>query len=87
MFGRSPNFQSFSSAALPPASTKEWTHKGNARYVASPAVANGTVYLGSDDGVVVALDQTTGHLKWSFNVPAGDTSGDHCGPKGDCVLA
>jgi len=30
----------------------------------SPAVANGIVYLGADDGRVIALDAATGGLKW-----------------------
>jgi hypothetical protein len=33
----------------------------------SPAVAYGTVFIGSYDGKMYALDQDTGALKWSFN--------------------
>ena len=55
--------------------------------MASPAVANKTVFLGSDGGYVLALDQETGSLKWSFEVPNGTTSGDHCGPRGNCVCS
>ena len=32
----------------------------------SPAVAGGTVYVGSHDGKVYALDAATGHLRWSY---------------------
>ena len=35
-------------------------------YLSSPAVENGTVYFGSGDGNVYALDATSGQLKWKF---------------------
>ena len=36
-------------------------------YLSSPAVWNGTVYFGSGDGDVYALDTATGTLKWKFH--------------------
>ena len=33
----------------------------------SPAVANGVVYIGSDDNNVYALNASTGALLWSYN--------------------
>ena len=38
--------------------------------MSSPAVAGGTVYVGSWDDKVYALDAATGHLHWSYE--AGD---------------
>lgn len=35
-------------------------------YLSSPVVADGSVYFGSGDGNVYALDATTGALKWKF---------------------
>jgi len=35
-------------------------------YLSSPAVENGTVYFGSGDGNVYALDAASGELKWKF---------------------
>ena len=35
-------------------------------YLSSPAVWNGTVYFGSGDGNVYALDAALGNLKWKF---------------------
>ena len=35
-------------------------------YLSSPAVWNGTVYFGSGDGNVYALDAASGSLKWKF---------------------
>jgi outer membrane protein assembly factor BamB len=38
--------------------------------VSSPAVANGNVYFGSEDGEFYAVSASTGRLKWSFLVHA-----------------
>lgn len=35
-------------------------------YLSSPAVSNGTVYFGSGDGTVYALDAGTGAVRWTF---------------------
>jgi polyvinyl alcohol dehydrogenase (cytochrome) len=42
---------------------------------AQPAVAGGRVFVGSDKGVVYALDAATGCAHWSFAAPAGVRSG------------
>jgi outer membrane protein assembly factor BamB len=39
-------------------------------FVDSPAVAGGTVYIGSDDGKVYALDAATGDLRWTYTTGA-----------------
>jgi outer membrane protein assembly factor BamB len=39
-------------------------------YLSSPSVSSGTVYFGSGDGNIYALDAATGSLKWKFK--AGD---------------
>ena len=36
-------------------------------YLSSPAVVEGSVYFGSGDGNVYALDETSGALKWKFH--------------------
>jgi outer membrane protein assembly factor BamB len=82
MFGKSATFQSFSKAPMPPGTVQEWTHTGDSRYVASPAVANATVYLGSDSGFLLALDQKTGKVRWQFEVDKGTV---YCGPNLNCV--
>jgi outer membrane protein assembly factor BamB/serine/threonine protein kinase len=40
----------------------------------SPAVVDGTVYVGSDYGYVYALDAATGHLRWSAITQGGVVS-------------
>ena len=44
----------------------KWTFKTGGPVVASPAVADGVVYIASDDGYLYALDQETGEEKWKF---------------------
>jgi outer membrane protein assembly factor BamB len=39
-------------------------------YLSSPVVAHGTVYFGSGDGNLFALDAVSGELRWKF--PTGD---------------
>jgi outer membrane protein assembly factor BamB len=43
-----------------------WTYKTGDVVHAGPAVANGTVYIGSWDRNLYALDAATGALKWRF---------------------
>jgi quinoprotein glucose dehydrogenase len=38
----------------------------------TPLMANGTIYLGTPYGRVVALDATTGKQVWAYQLPAGD---------------
>ena len=46
-----------------------WTFKTDVRnvgFVSSPAIADGVVYVGSEDGRLYALDAATGQEKWSL---------------------
>jgi len=40
---------------------------GGGGFYSSPAIANGLVYAGRDDGTVYALDKRDGHYSWSFD--------------------
>lgn len=44
----------------------KWKFHTNGRVISSPAVANGTVYVGSTDKNLYAIDQESGALKWKF---------------------
>ena len=44
----------------------KWTFKTGGPIVASPVIVEGTVYIGSMDGFLYALDQETGKEKWKF---------------------
>src|SRR5260370_36616942 len=52
----------------------KWKFHTTGRVIASSAVAGGTVYVGSTDGSLYALDLDTGTPKWKFNTKARITS-------------
>jgi putative pyrroloquinoline-quinone binding quinoprotein len=54
--------------------TVRWTYDTGDGGEIRPAVAGGTVYVGSDDGTIYALDAATGRLRWTY------TTGDSVGP-------
>jgi outer membrane protein assembly factor BamB len=45
---------------------KEWSYSTGANVDNAPTVVDGTVYVGSDDGNVYALDASSGTEEWSF---------------------
>ncbi|MEA3327721.1 MAG: PQQ-binding-like beta-propeller repeat protein [Chloroflexota bacterium] len=47
-----------------------WTFEASAAIYSSPAIYDGAVYFGSDDGNLYAVDITSGELLWAF--PTGD---------------
>lgn len=51
----------------------EWSYETDGTIDSSPTVVAGTVYIGSDDGHLYALDAETGEESWSFEV--GDEFG------------
>src|ERR1700744_6197894 len=44
----------------------KWAFHTGGEVVSSPAVFDGVVYVGSNDGKLYAIDQQTGTQKWSF---------------------
>lgn len=59
---------SSSEVARPPL-THKWTSAplaGGARFISSPAVARGVVYIGGEDNTVQAFNAYTGELLWSY---------------------
>jgi outer membrane protein assembly factor BamB len=49
----------------------KWSYKTDYSVDSSPAVANGVVYVGSEDGNVYALNASTGAKLWSYATGAG----------------
>ena len=43
-----------------------WTHPIGGFAVSGPAVADGVVYVGSDDDNLYAIDAATGDRRWIF---------------------
>ena len=50
--------------------TLHWSHLTE-NYISSPTVAGGTVYYGSEDHKVYAIDAATGRLRWSYTTGGG----------------
>ncbi len=44
----------------------KWTFHTGGAVVSSPAISNGVVYVGSNDGRLYAIDEESGMQKWSF---------------------
>ena len=44
----------------------KWTFKAAGPVLSSPAVADGSIFFGSNDHNLYALDATTGKLRWKF---------------------
>jgi outer membrane protein assembly factor BamB len=45
---------------------KIWSYLTSGAVLGTPAVFNGTVYIGSEDNTLLALDADTGKLRWRF---------------------
>jgi outer membrane protein assembly factor BamB len=54
--------------------TRKWLYPTGGNVVSSPAVANGVVYVGSNDGSLYALNAGTGKLLWSYPTGGAVTS-------------
>lgn len=52
----------------------QWKFHTGGRVIASPAVVNGIVYVGSTDGNFYAVDAGSGTLKWKFETKAWEVS-------------
>ncbi len=52
----------------------KWQFHTNGQVLSSPAVADGTLYIGSSDRFLYALDAATGALKWKFETAGRITS-------------
>lgn len=66
MFRGGPAHEGVYASASPTLRTLAWKFKTGGRVLASPAVVDGSVYVGSSDGEVLALDASTGTPRWRF---------------------
>ncbi len=60
----------YAAAGVPKLKGVKWTFHTRGEVVSSPAIADGVVYVGSNDGNLYALDQQTGAKKWAFSTGA-----------------
>ena len=69
MYRRGPSHSAFVSEGVPiPEGRVRWRFETKAPFLSSPAVVQGTVYLSTGDGRVVALEAETGGLIWEHEV-------------------
>ena len=83
MLHHDPQHTGLSPYVGPQAATINWTFKTGFSVYSSPAIgADGTVYMGSDDFKVYALNGATGVLKWSYTTGGPVTSTPAIGADG-----
>ena len=56
----------YAATGVPKLKGVKWTFHTQGEVVSSPAIVDGTVFFGSNDGNFYAVDQATGTKKWSF---------------------
>lgn len=67
-FGQGAQGQSASAGGLPSKLEQTWVTKTGGPVRSSAALADQTVYVGSDDGYLYALDLETGELRWRYRL-------------------
>jgi outer membrane protein assembly factor BamB len=67
-FGQGPQGQGATAAALAPSLFPAWVAETGGPVRSSAAIADNTVYVGSDDGYLYALSLETGELRWSYRI-------------------
>ena len=67
MFNHDLSHTGYSSSSAPKTNQVLWTFTTGDAVETSPAVADGMVYVGSDDGYVYALNVFNGSLVWKYN--------------------
>jgi len=60
----------YAAPGLPAFHSLKWTFHTGGEVVSSPAVVDGVVYVGSNDGKLYAIDEHTGAQEWSFTTGA-----------------
>lgn len=56
----------YASSGEPSIGTVAWKFKANGKLISSPAVTRSTVYIGSSDGNMYAVNRGDGSLRWKF---------------------
>jgi eukaryotic-like serine/threonine-protein kinase len=64
----------YAGPAVPQFTKIKWQFRTNAQVLSSPAIADGTLYVGSSDHNLYALDAATGALRWKFKTDGRITS-------------
>ena len=64
----------YAGIGVPKLTSIKWIFHTRGEVISSPAIADGVVYVGSNDGDLYAIDQKTGSKKWDFPTGARITS-------------
>jgi len=67
MFRHNPRHTGYTESPAPNTNQTQWTYTTSGNVYSSPAVADGMVFVGSNDGNVYALDQHTGAHIWNYS--------------------
>lgn len=70
MFRNDPTHSGTYAGGVPQFHRIRWTFHTKGEVVSSPAIVDGVVYVGSNDGNFYAIDQRTGAKKWSLATDA-----------------
>lgn len=70
---------------LDPPLSLAWQFHTEGKIESSPAISGNTVYFGSNDGFVYAVDATSGALKWRYDDGGGATTNDRLVMSSPCV--
>ncbi|MDP6581495.1 MAG: PQQ-binding-like beta-propeller repeat protein [Vicinamibacterales bacterium] len=65
-FRGNPSLTGVSEATLPEELTLLWTYEADEAIDSSAAIADGTVYVGTYAGTLIALDLETGEERWTY---------------------
>ena len=74
MFRHDPQRSGCSTSAAPSTNQTQWIFTTASEVYSSPAVADGKVYVGSNDGKVYCLNAATGALVWNHTIGNGLTA-------------
>ncbi|MGH9525025.1 MAG: PQQ-binding-like beta-propeller repeat protein, partial [Terriglobales bacterium] len=75
MFRGGPLHTGVYTGSAPPLDARvKWRFPTGGRIISSPAIMDGTVYFGSFDGDLYAVNETSGTLKWKFETQGPITS-------------
>jgi outer membrane protein assembly factor BamB len=80
MFRGGQRLAGVSAGSLPEKPTVQWTFRAADAIASSAAIARGTVFFGSDDGLLYALRLVDGSLKWKWPPPPASQPTTQAGP-------
>jgi outer membrane protein assembly factor BamB len=60
----------YSTAGVPEFHRVKWAFHAHDEVISSPAIVDGTIYIGSNNGNLYSIDQQTGSQKWIFSTKA-----------------